>query len=197
MAMSPAAKALKDRKKSKSKKGEKPKDDAPKAEAADIEVTEDDMKVVGDTLDKMAAEELGDANKDMDKADEDMAKADADMAGADMAGADADMGAGEDPVKVFSDVLDLDDITAQAVYAEAMGMPELADMSPKEMAEKIKGNYDMLKNIIVSMGEKAAMAMKAELNQPMGPPDMGGAPDMGPDMGGPPMGPGMSGPGMA
>ena len=70
-------------------------------------------------------------------------------------------------------------------------MPELADMSPKEMADKIKGNYDMLKNIIVSMGEKAAMAMKEELNQPMAPPDMG------PDMGGPPMGPGMSGPGMA
>ena len=81
-------------------------------------------------------------------------------------------------------------------------MAELADMSPEQMAKKIKGNYDMLKAIIVSMGEKAAMAMKDELNQPMAPPDMGapemgGAPDMGPDMGGPPMGPGMSGPPMA
>jgi len=76
-------------------------------------------------------------------------------------------------------------------------MPELADMDAKQMAEKIKGNYDLLKAIIVSMGEKAAMAMKNELNQPMAPPEMGGAPDMGPDMGGPPMGPGMSGPPMA
>lgn len=191
MAMSPAAKALKDRKKSKSKKGEKPKD-----EAAEVEVTEDDLKVADETLSKMAADASDDAGKELEDADKDMAKADADMADA-----DADMAAGDaaadDPVKVFSDVLDLDDVTAQAVYAEAMGMPELADMSPKEMANKIKGNYDMLKNIIVSMGEKAAMAMKAELNQPMAPPDMGGAPDMGPDMGGPPMGPGMSGPGMA
>ncbi len=191
MAMSPAAKALKDRKKGKSKKDEEPKD-----EAAEVEVTEDDLKVADETLSKMAADASDDAGKELEDADKDMAKADADMADA-----DADMAAGDaaadDPVKVFSDVLDLDDVTAQAVYAEAMGMPELADMSPKEMADKIKGNYDMLKNIIVSMGEKAAMAMKAELNQPMAPPDMGGAPDMGPDMGGPPMGPGMSGPGMA
>ena len=98
-----------------------------------------------------------------------------------------DMGGdmGGDPVKVFVDVLDLDDMTAQAVYAEAMSLPELAEMSPEQMAKKIKGNYDMLKKIIMSMGEKAAMAMKDEMNQPM---DMGGGPPAGPDMGGPPMG---------
>ncbi len=103
-----------------------------------------------------------------------------------------DMGGdmGGDPVKVFVDVLDLDDMTAQAVYAEAMSLPELAEMSPEQMAKKIKGNYDMLKKILTSMGEKAAMAMQDELNKPMdmpggdmGPPpggDMGGAPGGGP-----------------
>jgi hypothetical protein len=105
------------------------------------------------------------------------AKDDANMAGDDPA---------KDPVKVFADVLDLDDITAQAVYGEAMAMAELADMSPEQMAKKIKGNYDMLKKIIMSMGEKAAMAMKDQMNQPMDMP-AGGMP-AGPDMGGPPMG---------
>lgn len=172
MAMSPAAKALKDRKKSKSKKDEAPKDDAPKAEAG------------GGEMDVMAEVEA--MVEETDKGDK--VEVEEEAVAAETSG---DAGMGEDPIKVFGDVLELDDITAQAVYAEAMSMPELADMSPKEMANKIKGNYDMLKNIIVSMGEKAAMAMKDELNQPMAPPEMG------PDMGGPPMGPGMSGPGMA
>lgn len=182
MAMSPAAKALKERKKGKSKKDEEPKDEAPKAEAEGGE----EVDVVAEFDEAMKEAEGGDKVEVEESATVE-----------EVAGAGADAGMGEDPVKVFGDVLELDDITAQAVYAEAMSMPELADMSPKEMADKIKGNYDMLKNIIVSMGEKAAMAMKEELNQPMAPPDMGGAPDMGPDMGGPPMGPGMSGPGMA
>ena len=181
MAMSPAAKALKERKKGKSKKDAEPKDDAPKAEAEG-----------GEALDAVAEFEAG-LEKDKGGEVEEVME---ETTVAEVAGGD-EAPMGDDPTKVFGDVLELDDITAQAVYAEAMGMPELADMSPKEMAEKIKGNYDMLKSIIVSMGEKAAMAMKAELNQPMAPPDMGGAPDMGPDMGGPPMGPGMSGPGMA
>ena len=50
MAMSPAAKALKDRKKAKSKKYEAPKDDA-----ATVEMTEDDLKVADETLSNMAA----------------------------------------------------------------------------------------------------------------------------------------------
>ena len=65
-------------------------------------------------------------------------------------------------------------------------MAELSDMSPEQMAKKIKGNYDMLKKIIMSMGEKAAMAMKDQMNQPMEMP--GGEMPAGPDMGGPPMG---------
>ena len=43
----------------------------------------------------------------------------------------------------------------------------------------------MLKQIIMSMGEKAALAMKDQMNQPM---DMTGGMPTGPDMGGPPMG---------
>ena len=187
MAMSPAAKALKDRMKSKSKSKSK-KDDAPKGDDKK-EAKKDEAggtDVVAD-FDAAMEEVRGDKGKDVEVEEGVAVAAEAGPAG----------GMGDDPVKTFGDILDLDDITAQAVYAEAMAMPELADMDAKQMAEKIKGNYDLLKAIIVSMGEKAAMAMKNELNQPMAPPEMGGAPDMGPDMGGPPMGPGMSGPPMA
>ena len=179
MALSPAAKRLKNLKKG--KKSDKPemdeKDDKPKGE--DVELTEE---VMMSELEKAAGSDKGD---DKDEEVEETAMTESvEMGGADdanMAGGDAD----KDPVKVFADVLDLDDITAQAVYGEAMAMADLADMSPEQMAKKIKGNYDMLKKIIMSMGEKAAMAMKDQMNQPM---DMGGEMPAGPDMGGPPMG---------
>jgi len=179
MALSPAAKRLKNLKKG--KKSDKPemdeKDDKPKAEAKDDKGGDKGgEKSLADMLDeKMGGEE---------EIEETAVTESVEMGGAD----DANMAGGDaatDPVKVFADVLDLDDITAQAVYGEAMAMADLADMSPEQMANKIKGNYDMLKKIIMSMGEKAAMAMKDEMNQPM---DMGGGMPAGPDMGGPPMG---------
>ena len=183
MALSPAAKRLKNLKKGKSDKPEMDeKDDKPKAEAkADEgggELTEETMMA---ELKKAAGEDdMGEEVEETEVTEsvEMGGKDDANMAGDDAA---------KDPVKVFADVLDLDDITAQAVYGEAMAMAELSDMSPEQMAKKIKGNYDMLKKIIMSMGEKAAMAMKDQMNQPMDMPP-GGEMPAGPDMGGPPMG---------
>ena len=182
MALSPAAKRLKNLKKG--KKSDKPemdeKDDKPKADAEEEggELTEETMMA---ELKKAAGDDDKDEEVEETEVTESVemgAKDDANMAGDDPA---------KDPVKVFADVLDLDDITAQAVYGEAMAMAELADMSPEQMAKKIKGNYDMLKKIIMSMGEKAAMAMKDQMNQPMEMPPGGDMP-AGPDMGGPPMG---------
>ena len=178
MALSPAAKRLKNLKKG--KKSDKPemeeKDeksmDMAKKEKPGGEMSEDEMTA--------ALEDIGSD----EKVEETAVAEDVEMGGAtdaNMAGDDAD----KDPIKVFADVLDLDDITAQAVYNEAMAMADLADMSPEEMAKKIKGNYDMLKQIIMSMGEKAALAMKDQMNQPM---DMTGGMPTGPAMGGPPMG---------
>lgn len=177
MAMSKSAKMLKDRmKKKKSKKDDKPKSD-------EMSADEGGEKSLSAMLDEKMSESKGggemEEETEVAESVEMGAKDDANMAGGDAA---------KDPVKVFADVLDLDDITAQAVYGEAMAMPELSDMSPDQMAKKIKGDYDMLKKIIMSMGEKAALAMKDELNQPM---DMGGemgGMPAGPDMGGPPMG---------
>ena len=172
MAMSKSAKMLKDRMKNKSKKDEKPE-----AEEADAKGGEE--MSLSEMLEEKASADGGTEEVEETEVAESAemgAKDDANMAGDD---ADAD------PVKVFAEVLDLDDITAQAVYGEAMAMADLSDMSPKQMAEKIKGNYDMLKKIIMSMGEKAAIAMKDEMNQPM---DMTGGMPAGPDMGGPPMG---------
>lgn len=174
MAMSKSAKMLKDRmKKKKSKKDDKPKSDEMSADDLNEETMMAELEKVAGGGDKMEEETEVAESVEMG------AKDDANMAGGDAA---------KDPVKVFADVLDLDDITAQAVYGEAMAMPELSDMSPDQMAKKIKGDYEMLKKIIMSMGEKAALAMKDELNQPM---DMGGETGgmpAGPDMGGPPMG---------
>ena len=171
--MSKSAKMLKDRMKKKSKKGDEPEMD-------DAKMMGGDDKSLADMLD----EQMGDEGEKVEETEEvevaeaaDMGdKDDANMAGDDPA---------KDPVKVFADVLDLDDITAQAVYGEAMAMADLADMSPEDMAKKIKSNYDMLKQIIMSMGEKAAIAMRDEMNQPM---NMAGGMPAGPDMGGPPMG---------
>jgi hypothetical protein len=174
MAMSKSAQMLKDRMKKKSKKDDKQKnDEMPKTDDLNEETVMAELeKVAGGGAED---EEETEVTESVEMG----AKDDANMAGGDAA---------KDPVKVFADVLELDDVTAQAVYGEAMAMPELADMSPDQMAKKIDGNYDMLKKIMMSMGEKAALAMKNELNQPMdvgG--EMGGVP-AGPDMGGPPMG---------
>ena len=182
MAMSQSAKMLKERMKKKSKKGDKPEMDDAKMKGE--KMSDEDAMMAG--LEKAANRKDGADDKDekVEEVEEIAVTEDVEMGGADdanMAGGDAD----KDPVKVFADVLDLDDITAQAVYGEAMAMADLADMSPEQMAKKIKGNYDMLKKIIMSMGEKAAMAMKDQMNQPM---DMGGEMPAGPDMGGPPMG---------
>lgn len=174
MALSPAAKRLKDMKKGKKS------DDAPKDED-DAPMTDDAPKG-GETLsddDMLASLEKAASDDDKGEETEEVEMTEEVEVGGAPAG-DAPDGAEADPVKVFSDVLELDELTAQAVYGEAMSMPELGDMSPEQMAKKIKGNYDMLKKIIVSMGEKAAMAMKDDLNQPPAP--------AGPDMGGPPMG---------
>jgi len=178
MALSPAAKRLKNLKKGKSDKPEMDeKDEKPKAEAK--EEKGDDKSLAAMLEEKMGDEKVEEVEEtEVTETAEMGAKDDANMAGDDPA---------KDPVKVFADVLDLDDITAQAVYGEAMAMAELADMSPEQMAKKIKGNYDMLKKIIMSMGEKAAMAMKDQMNQPMDMPPGGDMP-AGPDMGGPPMG---------
>ena len=180
--MSQAAKMLKERMKKKSKKGDKPEMDDAKMKGE--EMSDEDAMMAG--LEKAAnrKDDADDKDEKVEEVEEISVTEDVEMGGADdtnMAGGDA----ATDPVKVFADVLDLDDITAQAVYGEAMAMADLADMSPEQMANKIKGNYDMLKQIIMSMGEKAAMAMKDEMNQPM---DMGGGMPAGPDMGGPPMG---------
>ena len=175
MAMSKSAKMLKDRMKNKSKKDEKPEAEETDAKGGE-ELTEETMMA---ELEKAAG-----GDDKVEEVEETEVTESAEMGAKDdanMAGDDADA----DPVKVFAEVLDLDDITAQAVYGEAMAMADLSDMSPKQMAEKIKGNYDMLKKIIMSMGEKAAIAMKDEMNQPM---DMAGGMPAGPDMGGPPMG---------
>ena len=180
MAMSKSAKMLKDRMKKKSKKGDEPEMDDAKMKGDDTELPED---VMMSELEK-AANRKDDADEKDEEVEETAVTEAVEVGGADdadMAGDDAD----KDPVKVFADVLDLDDITAQAVYGEAMAMADLADMSPEDMAKKIKGNYDMLKQIIMSMGEKAALAMKDQMNQPM---DMAGGMPAGPDMGGPPMG---------
>ena len=182
MAMSQSAKMLKERMKKKSKKGDKPEMDDAKMKGE--KMSDEDAMMAG--LEKAANREddADDKDEKVEEVEETAMTEDVEMGGADdanMASGDAD----KDPVKVFADVLDLDDITAQAVYGEAMAMADLADMSPEQMAKKIKGNYDMLKQIIMSMGEKAAMAMKDEMNQPM---DMGGGMPAGPDMGGPPMG---------
>lgn len=174
MALSPAAKRLKDMKKGKKS------DDAPKGE--DDAPKKDDAPKGGETLsddDMLASLEKAAGGGEKEETEEVEMTEEIDVGGGPADGA-PDAGAEADPVKVFSDVLELDDLTAQAVYGEAMSMPELGDMSPEQMAKKIKGNYDMLKKIIVSMGEKAAMAMKDDLNAPPAP--------AGPDMGGPPMG---------
>tara|TARA_A100001201_G_scaffold53499_1_gene52466 strand:- start:106 stop:660 length:555 start_codon:yes stop_codon:yes gene_type:complete len=173
MAMSKSAKMLKDRMKNKSKKDEKPEAEEVEAKGGE-EMSEEEFSAKISEITDSGEEEVEET--EVAESAEMGAKDDANMAGDD---ADAD------PVKVFAEVLDLDDITAQAVYGEAMAMADLSDMSPKQMAEKIKGNYDMLKKIIMSMGEKAAIAMKDEMNQPM---DMTGGMPAGPDMGGPPMG---------
>lgn len=171
MALSPAAKRLKDMKKGK-KSDDAPKpDDAPKGD--DKPAEGGDMPSLSEMLDKEAGGGAKEETEEVEMTEE------VDVGGGPASDA-PDAGAEADPVKVFSDVLELDELTAQAVYGEAMSMPELGDMSPEQMAKKIKGNYDMLKKIIVSMGEKAAMSMKDELNQPPAP--------AGPDMGGPPMG---------
>ena len=182
-----SAKMLKDRMKSKKKKADKPEEADAEMKGGE-EMSEETMmaeleKIGGPGGKDEEVEEV--AETEVTESAEMGAKDDANMAGGD---------ADKDPVKVFADVLDLDDITAQAVYGEAMAMADLADMSPDQMAKKIKGNYDMLKQIIMSMGEKAAMAMKDQMNQPM---DMAGGAPGGPDMGGPPMGaPAAPGPGM-
>ena len=82
-------------------------------------------------------------------------------------------------IESFAKVLDMDPTTAEAVHAEAMTMPEYAEMSGEDIAKKIKGNYEALKKILESMGEKAALAVKDQMNQPMEMPE-----DMGGDMGG-------------
>ena len=180
MAMSKSAKMLKERMKKKSKKGDEPEMDDAEMKGDDTEKAED---VMMSELEK-AANRKDDADEKDEEVEETAVTEAVEVGGADdadMAGDDAD----KDPVKVFADVLDLDDITAQAVYGEAMAMADLADMSPEDMAKKIKGDYDMLKQIIMSMGEKAALAMRDQMNQPM---DMAGGMPAGPDMGGPPMG---------
>ena len=194
MAMPPglkSAKMLKDRKKGKSKKDE-PKDDEAESKDDKVEAKGDKSSMSGsDHLAKLEADLTKDIEMGED-VEEVIEETGADMGGA--AGA-ADPAAGGDPAKVFADVLEIDELTAQAVYGEAMGLPELAEMSVADMANKIKGNYDLLKQIIMSMGEKAAIAMKEEMNQPMPAPGamegMPGGPEgmpPGPGMGGPPPG---------
>ena len=181
MALSPAAKRLKNLKKGKSDKPEMDeKDDKPKADAEEEggELTEETMMA---ELKKAAGDDDKDEEVEETAVTESVemgAKDDANMGGDDPA---------KDPVKVFADVLDLDDITAQAVYGEAMAMADQADVSTEQQAKKIKGNYDMLKKSIMSRGEKDAGAMKDQMNQPMDMPPGGDMP-AGPDMGGPPMG---------
>lgn len=145
------------------------------------DASEADDKALDDMLE--GAEALGAVEGAEDEAEDAM------MAGTEIAADDAMSDTyGDDPVKVFADILELDELTAQAIYSEAMSLEELSEMSPDAMANKIKGNYDLLKKIMTSMGEKAAMAMQDELNQPMeAPPEMAGPPGMeGPPMPGAP-----------
>jgi hypothetical protein len=160
---------LKDRKKAKTKS------DEPKEEGS---LTDELLGELEGTTEESKKDEP--ESKDADPGDD--AKADV---------APATPADGGDPVKVFQDILDVDEMTAQAVFAEASAMPELSEMSPDQMAKKIKGNYEMLKKILTSMGEKAKMAMDEQLNQPMDMPadlggDMGAGPAPGPGAGGPP-----------
>lgn len=169
---------LKERKKAKSKKDEAP---------------EDGKSAVDDMLGDLGKDSGVEESKPKDEKPKDE-KPEGDDAKSDAAPSSQAPDAGGDPVKVFVDVLDMDEMTAQAVFAEASSMPELSEMDPAQMAKKIKGNYDLLKKIITSMGEKAKMAMDEQLNQPMDMPDMGGpggpggpaGPGPGPGAGGPP-----------
>lgn len=176
MALSDTAKMLKERKKSMSKKPDEKKGD----EGGD-ELTEETMMA---ELEKAAkgGDDAGEGEAEVEVSAEEGAETDANMGGGE--GAEA---GNEDPVKVFADVLEMDDLTAQAVYGEAMSMPELGEMSPDQMAKKIKGDYQMLKKILMAMGEKAAMAMNDELSKPSDMPADVGAPGGGAPAGG--MGP--------
>jgi hypothetical protein len=178
MALSPAAERLKNLKKGKKsdKSDEDEKDEKGEAQASPKSPPkkEDGPDEGGGSLSEMLDEKLGEGGEEEEEIE---VSETVEMGGE--AGAPA--GGDSDPIRVFSDVLELDDLTAQAVYGEAMALPELSEMEPEAMAKKIKGNYDMLKKIIMSMGEKAAVAMQDDMNQPMAPP-------AGPDMGGPPMG---------
>tara|TARA_R110000822_G_scaffold4148_14_gene17899 strand:- start:1574 stop:2107 length:534 start_codon:yes stop_codon:yes gene_type:complete len=165
MAPSPgyeSAKMLKDRKKKKS------------APAADP-MGDDSVESVLAELDaSLGAEEgVGEAMADEDMVAGEEAGLDSDMASA--AGMDTGMGTGMDAdagAKVFADVLGMDEMTAMAVYNEAMSLPELAEMDAAAMADKINGNYELLKNILMSMGEKAAMVMQEQIAASPAPPEM-------------------------
>jgi hypothetical protein len=154
-----SAKMLKNRK---AKKDAPKKDDAPAA-GSDVDGVIADLEAsLGGTDEEVVEEEAVEEEVVEDVEDVDAVAAD-DAVGAEM---------GDEGAKVFASVLGMDEMTAQAVYNEAMALPELAEMSPEEMAKKIDNNYELLKSIIVSMGEKAAMAMQDSLNEPAPPPEL-------------------------
>lgn len=98
---------------------------------------------------------------------------------------------GGDPAQVFADALGMSPEMAAAVYNEAMGMPELAEMTPEQMVKEIDGDYELLKKLFQGVSERAELAMQEAMEAPMPPPDMGGPGAGMPGPGGAPMGPDM------
>jgi hypothetical protein len=161
-----------DLRKRKKKKNAPEEAEAPEA-SAEVAESDKELKSAADAVDELLGENA-------------VTPTDADEGGVTA----APPAEGGDPAEVFAEALGMSPEMAQAVYNEAMNMPELSEMSPEQMVKEIDGNYEMLKKLIQGVSERAEMAMQAAMEAPMPPPDMGGpggAP-MGPDMGAqPPM----------
>lgn len=141
-----AAKKLKDFRAKKMKKDEPEDEPAEESEEESVE--------------EAVAELPEEADDNVDEAPE------AEVASEEGDGSDDEVGE-EEGAKLFADKLfDGDEMTGQAVYSEAMSMPEYAEMSAEDIAKKLDGNYDALKAIMLSMGQKAASAMKEAMNAP-------------------------------
>ncbi|MDF1699553.1 MAG: hypothetical protein P1V36_00135 [Planctomycetota bacterium] len=144
-----AAKKLKDFRAKKMKKDE-PED----------EPAEESGEESGESVEEAVEELPAESDEGVDEAPE------AEIPSEEGEGSD-DEGSEEEGAKLFADKLfDGDEMTGQAVYAEAMSMPEYAEMSAEDIAKKLDGNYDALKAIMLSMGQKAASAMKEAMNAP-------------------------------
>ena len=139
------------------KKKNAPEEDATPTASAEVAESDKELKSAADAVDELLGETT-------------VTPADTDEGGA----AAAPPAEGGDPAEVFAEALGMSPEMAQAVYNEAMNMPELSEMSPEQMVKEIDGNYEMLKKLMQGVSERAEMAMQAAMEAPMPPPDMGG-----------------------